>query len=118
MQEQGLPCPRARRRNDLSLATGAGDKSLRRNVLVSIVRRFRKEGAIPEGMVGKNYFSAQFTLKMKDGDGGIKELLPSYTLFNAEVFTKSVSQLETQKHAIVKNIFTVSPRSGRGNRKN
>lgn len=102
----------ARRRGDMSLAAAGGDETFRRNVIFSVVRKFREKGGVPDGILGDTFFSAKYKMKMRKEGGSVKEFKPSYTPLKAEAFAPSVSELEAKKEGtMLKDIFEVLPRS-------
>lgn len=98
----------AKQKGHLGILAGDTDEDLRRNLIFSVVQILRVEAdAIARGLIQDNYFSAPFTVRMRDGTEYNKAV---YIPFNVEAFSASLSELEEQKSGRLKDIAEVLPR--------
>jgi len=87
--------------------TCEGDKTLKRSILVSLIKILRKEGCIEEGLIQEGYFSAPFLVHREDEKEPVRVL---YTPFRAEAFGVMPSELEKLKEGtVLKKITKVEP---------
>ncbi|MDH5543767.1 MAG: HD domain-containing protein [Nitrospinota bacterium] len=96
---------------DSNVLLGKGDLSIKRNVLHSIVKRLRTDGAITESLIGEGYYGNHFILTMNNGNGQTREMKGYYVPFEASSFSATVSELEAIKRGVLKKIMKVTPQN-------
>ncbi|MGE4266359.1 MAG: metal-dependent hydrolase [Deferribacterales bacterium] len=84
------------------------DQDQRRNYLFTVTEMLRERRLIADGLIKNGYFSAPFTVEFKDGSSFKKAF---YTPLVSEAFG-DVSELESRKSGILKEIVTVKPKYG------
>jgi len=84
------------------------DQEQRRNYLFTVTEMLRERRLIADGLIKNGYFSAPFTVEFKDGSSFKKAF---YTPMVSEAFG-DVSELESRKSGILKEIVTVKPKYG------
>lgn len=90
--------------NEVLLADG--DQKLRRNYLYTVTEMLRERRFIADGLIKNGFFSAPFIVTFRDGTSFNKAY---YTPLVSEAFG-DVSELESLKTGIVKEIVSVNPK--------